>query len=324
MNREVYLNSIAYSLALLKNQVTLRNAINLYDINIVAEDFYPGLLNIILDTHLVNANTVEKNAPGIDLVDAESRIAIQVTADSSSAKIKHTIDEFIKNDSFQKYDRLIVLILTDKKSYRTTFDTKSKFSFDRMRDIWDNETLITKIRALEIDKLKKVYEFLQKELDSKCAMTENTEASEIDTIIDLIEFISNHKQVRKTIDVVVDPDYKIYRRFKEFANQLINMYKNLLTVYGTALTEIDNLSGKDEAQDLITMYYLQDLSMDYLNKADDDPAKAIDELTDFFDSRLSENGKKYDRMAIKFYLINELIKCSVFPNERSEYNGGKF
>lgn len=48
MNKEVYLKNVAESLALLSREVSILNAVNLYDINIVAEDFFPGLLNLIV------------------------------------------------------------------------------------------------------------------------------------------------------------------------------------------------------------------------------------------------------------------------------------
>ncbi len=87
LNKESYLKEVAKSLALLSNEVTILNAINLYDINIVAEDFFPGLLNLIYGYQLKNANDLEKNAPAIDLYDEVNKIAIQVTSDSSSKKI---------------------------------------------------------------------------------------------------------------------------------------------------------------------------------------------------------------------------------------------
>ena len=82
MNKEVYLKNVAESLALLSREVSILNAVNLYDINIVAEDFFPGLLNLIYGYELKNANYLEKNAPAIDLVDPKNRIAVQVTSDN--------------------------------------------------------------------------------------------------------------------------------------------------------------------------------------------------------------------------------------------------
>ena len=75
------------------------------------------------DFELKNANTIEKNAPGIDLIDEKNKISIQVTSDNSSEKIKHFIEEFISNRSYEKYDRMVMLILTRKKNYTTPFNT---------------------------------------------------------------------------------------------------------------------------------------------------------------------------------------------------------
>ena len=319
MNSELYLKNIADSLAFLSKQVSVRNAINLYDINIVAESFYAELLNLIEGINLKNINTITKNAPGIDLADEVNRICIQVTSNNTSDKIKHTIKEFLLNKSYEKYDRLIILILTSKKKYSTNFDTEGKFSFDKNNDIWDVEDLIKKVNDLQIDKLKAINEFLQLELNNKCGNMILSEASEVETIIDLIEFISSHKKKYERKDVLIDPEYKIYKRFKDFSARLIEQYTTLYGVYGCALNEIDNTYEHDDAQDLITMLYLQYISIQYLDASKNDPINALNALVDFFADKLSENGKKYDRMAIKFYLINEMIKCSVFPNERSEY-----
>ena len=86
---------MAESLALLSREVSILNAVNLYDINIVAEDFFPGLLNLIYGYELEKCKLFgRKIAPAIDLVDPKNRIAVQVTSDNSSTKIKHTIEEF--------------------------------------------------------------------------------------------------------------------------------------------------------------------------------------------------------------------------------------
>lgn len=322
MNREIYLKNIADSLALLSTQVSIRNAINLYDINIISEDFYPGLLNIIFDKKLINANNVEKNAPGIDLIDEENKLAIQVTSDNTSEKIKHTINEFIDKASYLKYDHLLILILTNKRKYKMEFDTKELFPFSK-ENILDIKDLITKIRALSVKKLKDINDFLNLELNEKYEKSVSTEADEVGTIIDLIEFISSNKKIRKLRDTVVDPEYKINYRFREFADLIKTQYVQLLTIYGNALAEIEKINGMDEAQDIITKMYLQDISIEYLDKANNDPMRALSLLVDFFEMKLSSNGKKYNKMAIKFFLIDSLIKCNVFPNERSEYDDSK-
>lgn len=323
INKEVYLKEIARSLSLLKEEVSLLNAINLYDINIIAEDFFPGLLNLIYDLELKNINIIDRNAPAIDLFDKKNKISIQVTSDNDSEKIKHTIKEFVDNKSYNDYDRLVILILTKKKNYTTSFDTMGKFIFDSKKDIWDTEDLIKDIRGLNTYKVKQISEYLSEELNNKCYKSKETQAGEIETIIDLIEYISEHKGMQKPCETEIDPEYKIYNRFIDFADRLINEFTTLLAVYGESLKIVNDTLGIDEAQDIIIMFYLQDISMRFLEEERDNPVQALNRLVEYFESKLSTNGKKYNRTAIKFYLVNEMIKCNVFPNERSEYNGSK-
>lgn len=323
MNKEIYLKNIAENLALLSREVAILNVVNLYDINIIAEDFFPGLLNLIYGYELQNANHFEKNAPAIDLVDQKNRIAVQVTSDNSSAKIRHTIEEFNKNQAYNLYDRLVVLILTQKKNYSTNFDTQGRFSFDKASDIWDVEKLIKDIRKLETEQVKSISEYLSEELCNRYYSVRETQAGEVDTIIDLIEYISQHRKVNKNRETMVDPEYKIYKRFKSFADKLIAEYTTLYTIYGEALNIVNETLGIDEAQDIIIMFYLQDISVQFLEEEHDNPIVALNKLVTYFEEKLSANGKKYDRSAIKFYLVNEMIKCRVFPNERSEYDAGK-
>ena len=92
MNRELYMKSITEKLTLYKLETSELDKINLYDINITSENFYAGLLNLIMGWNLRNVNFSEKNTPGIDLVDDDNKITVQVTSNNTSDKIKHTID----------------------------------------------------------------------------------------------------------------------------------------------------------------------------------------------------------------------------------------
>lgn len=323
LSREMHIKDIAESLTLLSMQVKILNSVNLYDINIESEDFFADLLNLIYGYELKNANILEKNAPAIDLYDEKNRISIQVTSENSSTKIKHTIREFIDNKYYEKYDRLIILILTEKKSYKTHFDLEGKFEFKIKEDVWDIKDIIKYIRSKNPLEMKGIYDFLDIELCKKVYSKKETQASEIDTIIDLIEYISSRKQIKKKIEVEVDPEYKIYNRFKNFANRLISEYTMLYTVYGESIDIVYEIIGIDEAQDIISVLFLQDISMKFLDETKDNPIEALNKLVGYFDDKLSVNCRKYDRAAIKFYLISEMIKCNVFPNERNEYNVSK-
>lgn len=325
LKKDTYLKEIGRNLASLSKEVTILNAVNLYDINIVAEDFFSGLLNLIYGYNLKNVNFAEKNASAIDLFDKINKVAIQVTSDNTSKKINHTIKEFNKKEYYKLYDRLIILILTQKKNYTTEFNTDGKFSFDKTKDIWDVKDLMECIRGLDTEKIKEISYYLSREWCDKNYVIKETQASEVETIIDLIEYISQHRKLKKGLDTKVDPEYKIYTRFREFAEKLIMEYTTLFAIYGEALDVVNDTLGIDEAQDIIIMLYLQDISVKYLDEAEGNPVAALNKLVSYFAEKLSMNGKSYDIAAIKFYLVNEMIKCRVFPNEsrRSECDDSK-
>lgn len=318
--RERCLKEISDKLAYLETVIEFRNEAGFYDLNIVSETFYADLINLIYGFSLINANNGHKNTPAIDLIDKNNEISIQVTSDSSSEKIKHTIDEFIKNKLYKGFKRLIIFHIKGSKSYRTVFDTKDKFEFSAIDDIWNSKTLINQAKNLDISKLKKICEFFQSELKEELS-SKMPEASEVETVIDLIEFITSNRQTKyRKINSIIDPDYKINKRFKDFANTLKAQYESLLPIYGTAMDDIEKERESDDAQEIITVLYLQDISIKILDKCQNSPVKALGELVDFFEDKLKANNKKYDRAAIKFYLIRHMIKCNVFPNEVNDEN----
>ena len=93
LQRQTYINDILNRLSGLASSVKLHGLLNLLDLHVISEDFYLGLLNLIYGWKLRNANSLQQNAPGIDLVDDSNRILVQVTATSTKGKIDHSLKE---------------------------------------------------------------------------------------------------------------------------------------------------------------------------------------------------------------------------------------
>jgi WD40 repeat protein len=140
------------------------------------------LMGLLRETHgykhlkTMNANA-GFNYPGIDLADEQARVAIQVTATSSSAKILHTLEEFLKFEQYKSFDRLIVYILTEKQQSYSSKDLLAKVDelkqkqqaqgleeaiFDLKRDVWDSSDLKHTIAAMQIEQAERVLEILEK------------------------------------------------------------------------------------------------------------------------------------------------------------------
>ncbi|MDQ1351958.1 MAG: hypothetical protein QG657_2264 [Acidobacteriota bacterium] len=317
MNRENYIKQISDALALLRLQVENRNSQQLYDIDSFTEDVFKGLLNRVYGYDLENLNIQKKSMPAIDLGDKNSSVAVQVTSENSSTKIIETIDKFTDIKLYDEYKRLLILIVNKKKNYRGEFENRSLYFKTEILDIDD---LLTHIRGLETPLLEKIANFLENELEANKKHGGYTgqvsESNEVETIMRLIEFLSNYenKNIDSKPEEEPDPEKKIYKRFSDHSTFLESLYRERVPIYGEALDIAVKTMGLHLGKIIKIRSYLKEKSDETLTECDDNPKMALDALSDYFELKISSQGIKYDHGAIKFYLIDELIKCNVFPN----------
>lgn len=188
-NKEKYLDEIAWSLGhVIPTVVELKNSLGFFDINELAEDFMAVLLNFVFDVSLRNMNEIEYNYPAIDLGDVGSKLSVQVTSDNSSSKIKDTLRKFKEKKLEQKYSKVIILILTKKKNYKTSFELPEGTDLE----ILDSRDLIKKIRKKDTLTIERIKDFLDEEVGRKNSETsdltgiESEYHSELDRIRSLI------------------------------------------------------------------------------------------------------------------------------------------
>ncbi|MEB3800550.1 SMEK domain-containing protein [Flavobacterium columnare] len=306
-NRQTYISIITKRITYLQKEVENFNSLNLTDINVYAENFYLGLFNLIGFT-FTNTNFENNNSAHIDLIDTVNKQAIQVTAQNNNVKIKEAIDGFFAKPENQGYKLQVLLISKEAKNYKTEF----RNNFDHKKDVLDIKRLLAIINNIpEIDTVKKIADFLDNNI-----LTERrkTECSEVETIMELINYLSLNKN-RVIIDkaVNVDPKNKIENRFSEHSDYLKQQYSELYAKYNGALVEATSKIDGVEAE--IISDFLKDESDIILTKENNNPKLALYSLVELFYQKLSSNGLKFDKQAIKFYLLDELIKCNVFPNK---------
>ncbi len=318
MNRKKYIDRITDALGILAHQVKAGNSIRLFDKNIHAEYFFKELLNLAYGFRLENLNIADgRNTTAIDLGDKNSKTAVQVTSETRSTKIHDTIKKFLEKNLFHDYNRLVFLIISfEGKNYSTSFDTQDRFVFSKENDILFLKDLLSHISNMKTHALLEVASFLEDELIPLTSQSNNSESSEVETIIKLIEYLSENRTFDELKEEKEpDPEHKIFKRFSDHSSYLIKSYKNLASFYSTAVTEAKDVSGLDTGTVRLIALYLMDISDRFLTECDGNPRSALDKLTNFFDDKIGSSGGKYERMAIKFYLLSELINCNVFPNE---------
>ena len=306
-NRQDFITLITKRLTYLQAEVSNFNSLNLTDINVFAENFYRDFMNLI-GYNFNNTNYESNNFAHIDLIDTLKKLAIQVTSQNENSKIKKSIDGFYSKPENKEYKLKILLISKDAKNYKTKFGN----DFNHKEDVLDIKRLLEIINNFNnTDTIKKVAEFLDKNILTE---RQKTESSEVETIMQLISYLSSNKnRVISVNKVNVDPKKKIENRFSEHSDYLKYQYSKLYSHYYGALIVATSKIDSVEAE--IISDFLRDESDIVLTKEHNNPTIALHSLVEMFYSKLSSNSFKFDKQAIKFYLLDELIKCNVFPNK---------
>lgn len=313
MKREKNLKRIAELLAWIQAKVQLFNKLHYLDINISSETFFADLLNLVMDLNFSNLNQQNMNNPYADLYDQMNNIYCQVTSEKTSGKIKESIDGVESLVSCDKDSRLIILLLTSKPRYTTDFVTK-KITFGKDNDIIDMTKLLHIISTKDNAKVVIIKEYLEHNLDA-INEKEKTICSEDETIIQIIDYLSNTQTLSDEIDSIIDPHDKINRRFSSYAEYIKDEYKDLYVAYGISLSTVYGSLINDEIKRAIHNRYLKTLSVKALEICQNNPKMALDNLVIELNNVISSNGRNYDKSAIRFYLVDQIIKCNVFPNE---------
>ncbi len=166
MKQEDLIKSCGKLLYKLCDLVESRNNLNYYDINISSEYFFIPLLNQIFKCDFHNLNNEEKNAAAIDLYDKNGKIAIQVTSNTSADKIRKTLIKYRENKLYEKYKRLVVIVIARSHAYKADFtdEIDGKFKFSKSRDIYTVNSLIKAIASLDIEKISSIHNYLEYQL----------------------------------------------------------------------------------------------------------------------------------------------------------------
>lgn len=316
--RENCISNITRVLTFLRAEVTLRGSMNLYDVNIHAENFYRDFFNLLYGWDLEDLNVEKKNAGFIDLIDKDRKKAVQVTSQNDSGKIKHTIEGFLLKPENKHFELKIVLIAKSAKDYTADFTFDGQTTFDHEKDIIDFERLLNSIKNEELEKLELISDFLSKQIKFP---REKTESTEVETIMSLIEFLSKDENTQDSEEKPgqVDPERK-FHRFEEHKIFLESQYSEMYAIYFNILGIAKEKVGLDGVRAKKIAIFLKNKSDVVLNECNNIPRTAIEQLTEFFESKLKNQGFVCDQSAIRFYLLDELINCNVFPNPINQEN----
>ena len=175
-----YYDNIIQRLSTFETNVKRSSQLGRTNINKDAERLFCYPLELLFGGQFINLNTVEPNYPAVDLGCMDKRICVQVTSDNEHEKIQSTLNKFFLHGKDAHFDRLIVLIIGERKKYRSSKDTKEvkfppfelkgRLNFNPDSDIWGTIELLQQIEGLSPEKMEKLSGFLDSQLESTGAM----------------------------------------------------------------------------------------------------------------------------------------------------------
>ena len=173
---------------------------------------------------------------------------------------------------------------------------------------------MNEINNLQTDHLKQVVEFLENEIK----IDKNpTLAKEIRTFTELMFRLSDdsHNAAGKGFVENPDPEKKIYKRFADESAFLTKEYQDLYIEYGVILQEVAQLSDIGTSRIRRLGLHLRTHSDQVLTDCSGNAKEALSKLVTEYTEVLSKSGGEYDVSAIRFFLVQQLIQCNVFPNK---------
>ncbi len=207
------------------HEVKVANAIGLFDINTVAEDFLIPVFKIAFDCpDLRNQNRIQMNFPAVDLGCETSRTSIQITSDSSSGKVLETLEKFESHNLSSDFDSLYVYVITERQNSYTSqklTEAASKLSikFDKSTNILDYRDLAKKLGELTSKQLERINEHLEeafRQTDANLHFRNN-----LDEFLGVSQQkIENEKRTKKYVPSVFVETSKTKEEMRYFANPM--------------------------------------------------------------------------------------------------------
>jgi tetratricopeptide (TPR) repeat protein len=164
LTREPLIDHITGILSRLESYLKLKSAQNLNDSAVLAEDVCKGLLNRLYGYNLTNLNVEEPNAPAVDLVDCKRRLAVQVTVNNKTEKIRKTHRTASEQNLGDNFDRIILLFLVNKAPAEPAPSGNFAPCTHPEIDVRDISTILADIRALDVAQMTAIADLLDEEI----------------------------------------------------------------------------------------------------------------------------------------------------------------
>jgi len=241
MNLRALYDSLSTKIGLLRQKIQHENSVNDYNLNLLLENSVCRILNIMQGLELSNANLIERNFPGVDLIDVDSKQMIQVSTTGTSEKILHTLKQIKKERLYDQYDKLFFFFLSDVKKISSKSKslinqhTPKEVDFNIDTDIYDTYWLYrTLFNEQDPTKTLQVLSVLDEILE----LIDSSKKTGYESIS--VSFDENNHNAYLVVDIILREGINVYISSKILYDQFVDE-KHKFIDYLIFSNEITNL-----------------------------------------------------------------------------------
>lgn len=160
MTDSIYIEQISIYLHAFAGSVKSLGRLNLHDTNVHSENFFRDFINKLRGLNLVNANDLWRNEAGIDLVDFNRKVIIQVSSECTKKKIQDSLDKSDKT-KYNGFHFMFLPIVASAANLRDKeYSVPSEFTFDPITDVLDIDSIIAEVNSKVIEEKKELFEMV--------------------------------------------------------------------------------------------------------------------------------------------------------------------
>jgi len=315
MNRNPYFDYIEEKLNVLATRINTRGKLNMLSLHMHSENFYLHLFNLLFNYELKNLNTTLQNVEAIDLKDDIQKIIVQVSSTNTKSKIESALKkDIIKNHKGYTF-KFISIAKDGSKLRKNTFKNPYSIKFNPKVDIHDMTSILNNILACKIEKMKSIYEFINKELGNEIDIYGLKMESNLATVINIVaEEKLDHVNLEEEINSF-EVERKITHNKLISARDVIEEYKIHYFRVDKIYKEFDK-NGKNKSNSV-----LASIRRDYLRlKTKTNPDDIFEQLTEKTIGKVIKSVNYVQipidelELCIDILVVDAFIRCKIFEN----------
>ena len=303
---------ITSRLAYLSSEVRLNGSINLHDSNVLSEDVFKEILNIIYGLKLQNANLIKQNIKAIDLIDCSSKTIIQVSSDNSKTKVQTSLDK-IELPKYDGYTFKFVCISKEVSHLKKHhFNVPEGISFNAETDCYDDKRILKDVSAKDIDTIRKLASYLEESILPATADERRPS---------VITYVINRLADEPLAEIAVNPDTKSFDLEPKIDFNSLKKWRDIISEYTVFSLLVDKIYRAYDEQGVNKSFaVLSSLHDLYLNLASELTGDALfDKLLESVyeivnkDYECNESLTREElQVNIKIVLVDAFVKCKIF------------